>query len=500
MSYQLGGKTTLGKCVLPLFFIDLYYKYLLHSEIVGRNLKKGKQFMIADGQQRSGFKSILAINLFFMIGFITLRSSLTLFLKNHGYSADETYSLVTTATTLTAISALIWGYFSRFLPSQEELVAVGVGLTAIGYIAICVNSKPLVLVGLAMYVIGSSLYFVNINLLVNEQFLSTISRQQGNHLYVTIFNIGALIGLLGFAATHNIQATYIYAIISLCTTFIVTYFYKKLFTNKKSSNRNKRTAFFLIMWGLLLLSYLLLLYGAATRWLCIVLFVAAIAHVLYLSHKEKQRKYIGFIVMMLLCCSLYWLSTEIFYSQFTVFLTDNVNNTFGHITVLPLVYFIFDPIANIALGIFIYKFYEKHTVAPYKLLSVGVLFVSFAFASIVIPLHLYGVTNKISITWPILGIIMLGCSEFFLQSTLFSQVSHFASTSDKRGYFMGLLRYTNAFAASISFYLMVATAPNGNMHITNTQLDLKLYLFMMLLALFSSGIYFILCKYQLVEG
>lgn len=449
--------------------------------------------------QALGFKSILAINLFFMIAFIMLRSSLTLFLKNHGYAPDETFSLVTTTSTLSAVSALVCGYFIRFLPTQDELVILGISIVAIGYILICSKFQALLPAGLAMYVVGSSFYFVNINLLVNAQFKIDTARQQGNHFYVIVFNIGALLGLLGFATTHSIQTTYLYAIASLAIAFVIAYLYRRRFVRHKNTQINLGK-FLAILVGLLLASYFLLLHGALTRWLCLLLFAAVLAHLLYLARKEKQRKYYGFIVMLLLCSAMYWLSTEIFYSQFTVFLSNNVNNTFGHFTLMPLIYFSFDALSNIILGIAVYKLYKKYTPAPYKLLTLGVLLVACAFACIALPLYWYGINTKLSFIWPVFGIVFLGCSEFFLQSSTASQISFFATTPARRGYFMGLLRFTSAFAISVSFYLMTTTTAHNTAFNANTQLDLQLYTFMMVLALLAAIIYYVLCRYRIVEG
>ncbi len=454
--------------------------------------------MVLIKDQNSGFSSVLIVNFFFMVGYITLRSSLTLYLKSHDYSATEAFSLVTNTAILLAVCSFSWGFFSRFLPSHERLVTSAVSFVAIGYALVCSSHKNLLPLGLALCVVGSGLYFVNMNLLVNNKFDSSVSRQHGNHLYLMIYNLGGLVGLSGFFATTNIKSIYIFSIVSFFVAFNVIFFLKKP-TIKKNTIENNYIIFFLITIGLILLAYLLILYGTITRSLSLLLFSIAIFYVIYLSRKEKQPNYISFIFMLLLCCTQYWLSTAILYSHFTLFLSEHVNNTIGNKPISPMVYFISDPIANILMGIITYKAYKRYNFAYYKLLSVGVLFVALAFACIVLPSYWCGLANKISFIWPIISIFMLGCSEFLLQSTLYSQVNNFASTLEKCAYFIGLLRFTSVFASSIAFYLMSATTSHSQAPSTNPHSDLTLYVFMMIQALFASALYFVVCHYKLKE-
>src|ERR1700761_8788597 len=94
-------------------------------------------------QVQNSFKILLVAEFLLMIGYITLKISLALFLSNNGYTLDNAYSISTASLALFSICAVILGHQSKYLPSQKSMVMIGTFIIAIAFIFTSIPIKYL---------------------------------------------------------------------------------------------------------------------------------------------------------------------------------------------------------------------------------------------------------------------------------------------------------------------------------------------------------------------
>ncbi|MCW5589010.1 MAG: hypothetical protein KIT27_05025 [Legionellales bacterium] len=427
-------------------------------------------------------------NLILMIGYITFKISLSAYLDHDGYSLNQAYSLATTSLSLFAICCVIWGYLNRNIEQRKIFILTSLFILAISYLFILSSIEKIQLLGITFFVIGGSLYSTNITLLVNEQFDDVALRHQGNQAMQWALNFGCLFGVFGLsmAPTYiTFKSLYLFSGIFVVCSFIFLYFFKKNIQESHARKLTIKNHFSLIIklaWLSTLVCVLLNL-PSLTRLLSIMLFIACVIYVLFLSFKEKNQKYFQFVIILILCIFVYWLSFSIFSSQFAIFLTSHVENKIMGITVSPLIPLIFDPLANLICGGVIYYIYKLNAIKETKML-IASLFLNFlAFMLLFMSIKLLSSNNKIEIFWPIVCIFLYATSEFLLITTTQAQISTLIEDKKRQGLFVGVQRLCAAFSATVAYYLIHHTNSNVGFGLKNILSSKNLYCSVMVISL-----------------
>lgn len=455
--------------------------------------------MVLGQLMKGSLAALLFSNFFFMSGYITLRLSLTIYLLKNGYSSNDAYAISMSASALFALCSLAWGLLYNRISQDKNLILAGVAITLFSYLLLLLHSKIGQILGISLYVVGSSMYFININLLVNKHFNENKTRQRGNHVYQLIFNAGAFVGILllaSFFSKHG-QVIYLLSPLMMLASLIT------LAANNKNiilsdthllHSHNAHAKIAAIVLSMLVFVYMLLHYDFIARYMLILAFVLSNLYIVYLIFTEKNQKYLIFVVMMLCCSFIYWLANAIFYNQFTVFLSNDVGHTFFGISFSPLALLILDPVANIMIGYAIYTAYKHKAFAAHTMLSLGLVLLLIAFLVLSFSLTITPDYHEIAFYWPAISIIFFAGAEFLIQTTLNAQVSHLISNVSRQGFFMAMLQITRAFSAVIAFYLVGFNAPHSSSIKAITTSDAHIYIYLSFIIFIAGGLFIILSK------
>lgn len=451
------------------------------------------------------FKILLFAEFLLMIGYITLKISLALFLSKNGYTLDKAYSISTAALALFSICAVIWGHQSKYMPSHKNMVMIGTFIIGIAFVLTSIPIKQLQLLGIALFVMGGSLYSININLLVNNHFSCTVSRQQGNQALQWVLNAGCIFGVISLSFVPikiSYQTLYMLSALFIFSSFLVLYFNHHNIVDKDEllEPTAKFKSSFLLNFLFMTVFVLWFLQDAEfTRFLTIFLFIVIIGYILWLVITENNKNYLNFVIILLLCSCTYWIAFTIFSNQFSIFLIDDVkSNYFGYV-ISPLTVLFFDPLSNVLFGWIIYTTYKKYRFNEKYMLMASLMLVSIAFGTLVYALSLTHVYAKINILWPIFCITLYGMAEFLLITTITAQISQFIANTNKRGFFIGTQRLCSAFCASIVYYLLRSTeTTSNNLHIS-LQLNEHLYTYVMIISLCSLMGFYVLNKLHIIK-
>jgi len=428
---------------------------------------------------------ILSATFFFLAAYIAVKCSITLFFKQHALSLENVLAIATSASCLYAISALGMGVlFANTLPSMR-LSLFSCLFSALGIFLLSSPIASLSILGLSLFTVTSSLFLLNSNLSINALFDHTAERQKLNHIYQLVFNLGGLLGIIALSFVPLPNLNYLYSgcgmLLFLCS-FLFLALKKQDSPFQVSEASLFKTSMIIIIATLFI--YYLMNYPTLARLAVIFSFILSILAVCYLARKEQNKKYIQFIVLLLTCSAVYWISANILYSQFTLFLHEDVQNTLWGLPIPPFFTLLADPIGNLFFGWLIFQAYRKRTFSSETLLSSGLVFSTLAFLLLSFALYLTPSQSKISFLWPLTMVMIFSAGEFLILTTLTSLVNDLITHEKKRGFFLGLLRLVNAFGASLSFYLMKWSLKTGYetmpLHTHNIQLYLTLGLLSLL--------------------
>lgn len=436
-----------------------------------------------------------------MAGYITQRISLTVYLNQHGYNLNESYSISTSYIALFSICSFVWGLISQYLPTHEKIATLAILAVSTGLLLLTFPYKNIEMAGISFIIIGGSLYFTFMSLVVNNHFNGATERQQGNHLYQIMFNMGALIGVLAIGLLPVSRYHDVYRFGSIITVFGFYLLLKNNISihniNSIPSSLNQKMMLIFALLSTFIFVYTLLKFGNITRFISIFGFIIGGGYILYLAFKENNKNYLTFIAMLILCGFPYWLAVSIVYSQFTIFLTQQVNSTLFGITIPPMAVLSLDAVANVIFGFGIYSIYKRRQIAPRTLLLYSLFLTALAFSFLVTPLYLTNSTQKISLIWPMFSISAYAVAEFLLISTLTAQISTLVHDKNRQGIFISMEYLGSAVCASIAYYFMRITTVNVGNEFILAQ-DLSLYSIMMTFTLIVGFIYFSLNKFKLL--
>ncbi len=347
------------------------------------------------------FKVLLFSQLFFTAAFITLRESLSLYLYNKGLPLHLCYAITTSAVSLFAITSIGWGIFFKYLPSHKTLLKIALLLSIIAFILINFSSYAIKMLAVTLYVVAGSLYSLTISLLVNAHFGENHDRHQGNQAYQLILNIGGFFGILGIALSPigHYKHLYFASLVMLAGTLLLFLFTANRILYIEKPDYNK-WSFPILLTGLTLCSFILITYASFTRYLMILTFIASVLYILKLALTERNRAYLLFLMLIIFCNGVFWLSNAIFNIQFPIFLSQDVNQTFMNIHLSPLFVLVTDPLASILFGGIIYYIFTGHDFNRFAMLSVaqGILFLSI----MILTIALWHAHGQVALFWPLL--------------------------------------------------------------------------------------------------
>ncbi len=434
---------------------------------------------VISSKDNRSFVLLIYAEFLYMMGYITLKVSLSLFLKEAGYSSFSTYSIAAASLSLFALTSVIWGYLSSRLPQKTSLIMVGAGLVAVGLGLMTFNKEFFTLLAIAFFTTGGSLYSISFSLTINDHFDCVYSRQQGNQVFQWTLNASCIFGLLALSLLHsldNLRVLYLLAASSVSSAALLLIVKRKsLFARDKSTKSNYIILSFSLV-AIVASCYLLLGYNLLTRYLTIIIFFLVVSNLVWLLIKTRDKGYLTYLFMLLLGGCIYRLSFAIFSMQLPIFLPTAVSTQLFGIKISPLALLILDPVANVSIGLLTFLIYKRYALKAKTLISVSLLMNFLAFAALSAGLGLTPGSEKLSLTYPVLAIFLYGGAEFILMTTLIAQISNLVKKRKLHGVFLRSEKITYAFSASVAYYLVKYSGLSSAKHLVSHSDNLHLFL------------------------
>jgi hypothetical protein len=398
-------------------------------------------------KQRS-FKIIIIINAIFFSGYYIIKCPLAYVLQKNGIDQVSSYSLASTANIIFSFCSLVFGFTLRDFKTQKIALLIGVLLSGLSIGLLSVGNYFLTKLAITCYVLGGSLYFFSITLLVNKQFDATNERLKGNFIYQIFVNFGGFIGSFLFYLELNNSHLFLYeAMVCLASFILLIINMKNIYDNKTS--RLVMMNFFVLLCCLFVVIFFTLQYESSVRIVTVFFFFLAVLYILYASNRKKSYGLIKFVGLIFLFSVPYWMAYTFMYNEFFDFLSKDVDVIFGLSgnTLLLL-----NPAINMLFGLLTLTSFFSKRVSLHQYLNFGLFLILFAFLLIAISAK-YSVTS-INPIYPALSVILYSIAEFLIQSTLNSSVSDLLKTPEEQTIGLGMLRSSRAFSAAIAFYFM----------------------------------------------
>lgn len=454
-------------------------------------------------KNKDHFNLVLTQHFLFVFGYVPIKFALAIYLINIGFSDTDSYAIITSSFALSALCAIAWSLSSKYLPSHRESTFVGTLFVLISSIFLSVGQKPTILLGLPFLIIGDSLYFLNMNLFINNYFKDKFDRQTGNHKYLLTLNLGALLGFLTLmfvSGGEQYKVLYMAGAGSILLSALCILYPKMNLLSK--TNSKQIAALLLCSLLLLIVTYELLLYSTISRCIAIITFALVVAYICYYGIKNRSSGYLEFLLMTVFCGCIYWIAQTVIYSQFMLFISANFQHTIFGISYSPAFILAFDPIANLFFGYFILKLYKKYRFEENNSLIISLMLLGISFTVIPCVVFMENPLLKYNIGWAILAIMLYGFAEFLLLSTLSSRVSTLTQNLNAQKFFFATQKLANAFAAATAYYLIMFSSPSAAI----TDKNVLVYLIIFILSMFSAALMFFvnrrglnLKKYQTIQ-
>lgn len=415
---------------------------------------------------RQQFVIANAVNAIFIAGYIILKFPLAYILSHYGgYSLSRAYSLTTTATIAFAFCSLLFSVSFKEYHNQKHAILIGILLNLV---AVLLLARHQVLLGLAIYVVGASLYFFNFTLFINKQFSTCPARLQGNYITQICLNMGAVLGvvLFIFGLSHGTHF-FKYSIGLLAISFILLLAQYFLLEDQASSVK-QNVNFYILCLSLVSIVVFLLNHAGVTRELVLSLFFIFIVMAIYQSQKFHEKGYFLFIMLILTVSLPFWICNTIVYNQFYVFLHQNIPSVAG----LPsAVIILLDPLANIVFGFFWTWYIKDKTIhiSSNIIFSLFLIFIGFVILSILLYVQ---TINTTFIIYPAITIILFSCAQFAIQPAMHSLLRDIIHNDQHMIFALGILRSIRALAAVLAFYWMNMTATSTRLLFSMPRIDL----------------------------
>ncbi|MDX1901965.1 MAG: hypothetical protein SFW66_08190 [Gammaproteobacteria bacterium] len=341
------------------------------------------------------------------------------------------------------------------------------------------KKTELIPIGIATYVVGGGLYFFNIIMFINKQFIKNQERIRGNYIYQIFVNLGGIIGALlvvsNMDKVNEFKSCFTVGVISL---LVALFLYPFMHDDDISKIKIVKFYFYLIL--LFFIVLFAMHYQELTRIIVLSSFLVASVYVIFLSFAKKNNNLLMFVGLVFAFNIPYWLANTIIFNQFFYFLKNDVSATVFN----PLLIVIIDPLVNILFGIGMLGAQRKSIVNHYRNLTLSSLLLVCAF--VILTIGLFFSKSRINFVYPMLMIGIFACAEFLLQTTLNSKIKDLLAHY-KRGEFLatGIMRSSRSFATVLGYFLISFSAKHGGSTVSEVSADFKLYCILLLVCLAS---------------
>lgn len=305
--------------------------------------------MISDIQTRRGSRALLIMQLFSMLGYSVLYSTLVLY-ATQGLHLSSHYSVALTGGFIAFNYTLhvLGGYIGGRLLSYRGLFLIGMFLQAIGCLVLSQTTFQTLLIGTSIFLAGCGLNVICINCMMTQLFDPQDKRRETAFLWnYSGMNFGFFIGFTVsgyFQLYQEYHPLFIFASVGSLVSFVLTLVFWKYLADKNTSYslaRKKTRRIFaaaVIIIGLITSLTWLLDHAHASNDLIFLSGSIVALLFVFLAWNEKNREHskkLWAFLILSLSSLIFWTLYQMAPMGLTLFYVHNVTHEIFGFTIAP---------------------------------------------------------------------------------------------------------------------------------------------------------------------
>lgn len=437
----------------------------------------------------SGTFALLVVQLFAMVSYAILYSSLALYCVQGLHLDDKfTTSLIATFVAFFYGLHLIGGYIGGRFLSYRSLFIISMLLLATGCYLIAIPNFTPFYIGIALFLTGAGLNVTCINCMLTQLFQPDDKRRERAFLWnYSSMNLGFCLSFIVagyFQVAHNYHDLFLISAFSnICPLFIIAISWSKLkdvhSAYSLSSRKVLRVLFGLaLMLALYFAIYYLIKQPTASKQIVIYGTLSALVFLLVLSfiekdkvHKQRMRAYLIFSGAVI----TFWTIALLGPNALILFLDRNIDRHFFNFIIPPQWFFNINPIMIIFGGPPLAALFQKLRLKGYRItlaqqFSTALFLIGGGLLLIPVGIVFANADGSVPAAWITACFTLQGIGELFIGPIGYAMVGQLAPPH-LRGLMMGTWLMTGgmggALAGIFSNWATVSTAGDLSPSVTN---------------------------------
>jgi POT family proton-dependent oligopeptide transporter len=447
-----------------------------------------------DHAVRKGRMALLLMQLFSILGFSVLYSTLVLYATQALHLEDQYATAIVGAFIAFNYSLhVLGGYIGGRLLSYRVLFVIGMALQAIGCFILSIPSMVGLIWGIAIFLSGCGLNVVCINCMLTQLFDPHDKRRESAFLWnYSGMNLGFFIGFSVsgiFQIDQNFHMLFLLSSVGSLISFVLTFWRWKYLadrgTHYSHSHHRKKLALcaLLIMAGLIVaLTWLISHSHAANAIICFGSLVIAGLFAVFAHNQptpESSKKVWAFLILAI-SSVIFWTLYQMAPMGLTLFFNRNVDHTLWGMDIPPQWLMNINSVIIILGGPLMAALNQRFRGKGYKItipfqFTTALFLIGIGYLILPFGIHFADAKGFSSIGWVIGCYLFQSLGELFISPIGYAMVGQLISPK-LHGLAMGAWLMTSGVAATLSSYFSQAalgTADTQDPLITNPSFSLS---------------------------
>jgi len=411
-----------------------------------------------------------------------MRALLILYLTQKLVFTDQhAYALYGAYTSLVYLTPTLGGLLADRYLGFRHAVILGSILMILGHLTLGLHVQNALYIGLAFIVCGYGLFKSNIYCLLGESYTPKNKLRDSGFTWIYVGgNLGSFIApiVTAFAAQrYGWHVGFILAGFGLLFGLLIFLMGKKHFVNETlSQDIQKKTIYNIANVSIIviasIISVILIAIILAHLWVKWVLIITGVIvlwfiYKLMLKVSLEIKKNIVLILFLMLIGVIFWAFDQQGGSSINLFISRNINRTIGHITIPAAAFQSVNTWAILIMGSLVALLWQKLAAHGVKIsvfvkLVIGMLILTLGFLVLAFGAKFATVNGHASMVWPVIGIMLIGLSELFVDPVVMSKITQLSFTNSV-GILSGIYMlvsgsFANYLAARIATLTSISTA------------------------------------------
>jgi len=415
-----------------------------------------------------GVININLIQIFSTVGFAVLMGLLNFYLSNTaGLTRTEANILTASFFAINFLFHFLGGVIGGYYLSFRALFLVSLLLQFLGLCLIAVQTKTIILVGMATFITGSGLNVSCVNMMLTQLFAANDQRRRiAFAINYSFMNIGFVLSffIAGVLQGYNLYSeAFVFAaaciLIALLLHFNAWKFVSDKNTHFVKNFRHSSKRFYVapvIVVVCLYLAYYLMHHPAqGSNLIYILFFILLFAMLVFASKQTKNYKHKIHAYLILNSASMIFACVQGLQSTaLQNFVEFNTSKSLFNIPIQPATVNMFESLGVIIFGFILAVQMRKRqeSKTPYlpgSLVTKGLALYVFAFLMIPLGIYLAGNTHLVNVIFPILLLLIIAAGEIHVNAVNYAMAGEMMKP-EHQGLFTGYLFMNIAFGINLS--------------------------------------------------